>query len=625
MKNLKHLFTALLLLSATMAFAEEVTINGIKYDVITKTKQAKVISGRNSSGDIVIPERIEYDGVMCDVADIDRFAFSGCSGLTSITIPNSVTGIWDGAFSDCTGLTSITIPNSVTDIGMDAFYGCKGLTSVTIPNSVTYIGNSVFRNCTGLTSITVSEGNTFYDSRDNCNAIIETETNTLVAGCKNTEIPNSVTGIGDGAFSDCTGLTSISIPNSVTTIRISAFRCSGLTSITIPNSITRIDRGAFYGCSELANITVSEGNAVYDSRDNCNAIIETETNTLVAGCKNTIIPNSVTTIGNSAFSDCTGLTSISIPNSVTNIGMDAFYGCKGLTSIEIPNSVTSIGGAAFCDCIGLTSITIPNSVTSIGFYAFSYCSGLTNVTIGSGVNSIYLEAFSNCENLTDVYCLATTVPNTELDAFYESYPEYMTLHVPAEAINEYKATAPWSSFGTIVAFDGEEIEPEVPEVPEIKVCATPTISYSNGKLSVECETEGAEFVTDVTCGDIRRFYDSEINFSATYNITVYATATGYENSETVNATLCWIENGNIDNETNVINVPATALFITSRNGELSINCALDGESVEVYTTGGALVGTTTIENGNATIQTGLSKGSMAIVKIGDKSVKVIVD
>lgn len=162
-------------------------------------------------------------------------------------------------------------------------------------------------------------------------------------------------------------------------------------------------------------------------------------------------------------------------------------------------------------------------------------------------------------------------------------------------------------------------------IPETPKCATPALSYNNGKLVIYCETEGAEFVTDVTCGDIQRFYDSEINFSATYNISVYAIATGYKNSETVNAALCWIENGNIDNETNVINIPATAVFITSRNGELSINCALDGESVEVYTTGGALVGTTTIANGNATIQTALSKGSKAIVKIGDKSVKVIVD
>ena len=243
---------------------------------------------------------------------------------------------------------------------------------------------------------------------------------------KTVDIGNGVTSIGNYAFRDCSHLTSVTIPNSVTSIgRYAFYRCSGLTSVTIPNSVTSIGNYAFDGCSGLTSIIVESGNTVYDSRENCNAIIKTSTNELVTGCKNTVIPNSVTSIGLGAFDGCYGLTSINIPNSVTSIGNGTFNGCTGLTSVTIPNSVKSIGIDAFMGCSGLTSVIIPNSVTSIGDCAFYDCSGLTSVT-----------------------CLAENVPTTSSNAF-SSYFQNATLLVPAGSVAAYQAAAPWNGFGQI--------------------------------------------------------------------------------------------------------------------------------------------------------------------------------
>ena len=327
------------------------------------------------------------------VTSIGWGAFYGCSGLTSVTIPDSVTSIGEWAFSDCSGLTSVTIPDSVTSIGERAFHGCSGLTSVTIGNGVTSIGDRAFKDCSSLTSVIWNA--------ENC-----TSAGSIFSDClklTNVTIGENVKTIPNYAFYGCSGLTSVTIGNSVTSIGNKAFSgCSSLTSVTIPDSVISIGEYAFYDCSGLESLTVSSDNTKYHSSKNC--LIETESRKLILGCNNSVIPTdgSVTSIGEWAFRGCSSLKSVTIPDSVTSIGNEAFRGCSGLTSITIPDSVTSIGYYAFYDCSGLTSVTIGNSVTSIDNYAFYGCSGLTSVTIGNSVTSIGKYAFRGCSGLTSI-------------------------------------------------------------------------------------------------------------------------------------------------------------------------------------------------------------------------------
>ena len=476
-----------------------------------------VVYGRDyCNGDIVIPEKVEYEGVEYTVTNIG--GFWGCS-LNSITIPKSVTTIVVDAFASgssiqkvivediaawcniffeqasnplsCSGhlysdenteIKDLIIPNSVTSIANYAFRGCSGLTSVTIPNSVTSIGNYAFVGCSSLTSIVVESGNSVYDSRDNCNAIIETNTNTLITGCQNTVIPNSVTSIGELAFLNCNSLTSVTIPNSVTSIRRGAFQnCSGLTSVSIGNSVTSIGERAFYGCSNLTSVT---------------------------------IPNSVTSIGDYAFYGCSGLTSVTIPNSVTSIGDYAFYGCSGLTSVTIGNSVTSIGKNAFSSCSGLTSVhitdldawcnisfgnyyanpllyahhlflngeevkdlVIPNSVTSIGNFAFYGCSGLTSVTIPNSVTSIGNGAFSGCSGLTEVVSLIEEPFGINKNVWSSVRTSKTPLYVPAGTKEKYEAAEGWNVFTNIIEMGIAPSEGE-------------DINYGGGEISGETNLNG---------------------------------------------------------------------------------------------------------------------------------------
>lgn len=357
---------------------------------------------------ITIPETVTCGEYSYTVTEIGVFSFGECVNLQSVTIPSSVTSIGEYAFCDCYYLNSVNIPEGVVSLEYGTFAGCYSLTSISIPSSTTTIHPGAFQYA-GLTTITVDSKNPIYDSRNQCNAIIETQSNTLYIGCQNSTIPYGVTTIGEGAFSDCWGLTSITFPETVTTIGEGAFYgCESLTSISIPKSVTSIDFEAFMKCSALTSITVDANNPKYDSRDQCNAIIETLAETLITGCKNTTIPDGVTTIGYSAFASCFDLNSIDIPSSVTTIKNSAFYNCTNLTSITISNSVTSIGDYAFSGC-GKLSLVVSKATTppTLGNNAFYNISSDAVLNVLSSAKTEYESSdwnqyFSVINSLNDI-------------------------------------------------------------------------------------------------------------------------------------------------------------------------------------------------------------------------------
>lgn len=526
------------LIGMTNLNAQEFTVGDLNYrindDGVSVTVTGHVY-GYGATGELIIPESVDYLENTYDVTIIGEYAFAGCSGLTgSLTIPNSVTNIGEYAFSQCGFDGTITlpdsvfeiktqafegcqfigdliIPNSVTTIGDFAFAYCFGFTgSLIIPESVTYIGDSAFEYCYGfygtltipssvnhiganpfnnmwgIYEINVESGNTVYDSRDNCNAIIETNTNKLISGCNNTVIPNSIVCIGIAAFAGCTWFgyyRDPNIPNTVTIIEALAFQdcgslnilefpssliyignnafenCLAMTSVNLPNTVTYIGEGAFRGCyyitfvnipSSVENIgknpfalcpsieviTVDENNAFYNSRDNCNAIIKTSTNELISGCKNTVIPNDIVSIGDSAFEYCRERTG---------------------------------------------DLIIPNTVISIGYYAFDGCSNLGGkLIIGNSVNSIGAGAFDYCVNITDITILATTPP--EISEYWNPFDgiNCTTLTVPCGCIPAYQSSN-WSQYFTTFIEDCSDTE----ELDENLASVYP--NPTNGLIKIEAE------------------------------------------------------------------------------------------------------------------------------------------
>lgn len=339
---------------------------------------------------------------------IEDKAFEGCTDLNSVVILDSVTEIGMEAFVGCSNLKKVIVPSSVTTIGQGAFWGCENLTEIVIPKSVSKIEPSIFGGCARLKSIVVDQGNKTYDSRDNCNAIVETATNCLVASCTKTTIPTSVTEIGPAAFHKCSSLTEISIPSHMTKIGSDAFsQCENLKKVTIPNSVTEIGEYAFCACESLGSVTIP---------DSVSKIAE-GTFYQCSGLTSITLPNSIKEIGTGAFSECSSLSSITIPDSVTEIEDQTFFKCTSLTDITLPSSVKTIGNGAFA-ITSLRTITIPDSVVKIDKNAFAVCYQLKSISLPDSVTEIGENAFKSAKALKTIQ-----VPKGKEDKFKKLLPE----------------------------------------------------------------------------------------------------------------------------------------------------------------------------------------------------------
>lgn len=544
---MKKILFAILMFIPLMASAYDVEVDGIYYDLIAKGHLAKVTRNPDVryTGDIVIPESFEYDGVTYTVVSIANSAFI------------------------MENITSVVIPNTVTTIEHAAFYHCERLRTITMGSGIQSISNQVFENCYNIESVYISD---------------------LAAWCK---IEFSTYGGSNplnnsDLYLNGEKITDLIIPSDVNSISENAFAyCSSFKSVTIPQSVTSMGRFVFRGCQNLTSATFENG---------------------------------VTFVGTRIFDGCDKLKTVNLANTITLIGEGAFWWCKSLESIDLPTGLRTIDESAFMYCSSLTELRIPKKVGSIGKNAFYECDGLKTIIIEENENlwSIGEGAFEKCKELSDVFCYTNHVPGTNENAFRESYIEYATLHVKSNLINDFKEYTPWKNFGSILAITGEN--------PENPKCATPIINYVDGKILFSSETEGAQYVATISDTDIATHYSNEISLSVTYVVNVYATAIGHDNSDIATATLCWLDaEPKTEGMTNdIATARGNAILIQSNNGTINIAGVTDGTDIAVYSSAGMMVGSAKASCSSTSVPTGLRNGEIAIVKIGNKSVKVVM-
>lgn len=600
----KHFLLLLMMLLPLVASAYDIAVpNGdgvtIYYNYINDGLELEVtylnkIYDQNRTtytGSITIPKEVTYMNRTRKVTSIGDAAFAGCEDLNSLSIPNSINSIGKHAFYSC-AFTKFVIPENVSSIGSGAFHYCTQMTDVTIPSSVTEIGGGAFYGCSGLTGVHISSIEDWCKIRFDMGYVGTNPTlyahHLYINGSEVTDviIPNSITSINDGIFEGCSEIASVTIPDGVTSIGKYSFDgCKKLTSITLPSGVVSIGNCAFQECSNLESIN---------------------------------LPQKITTIGYSAFSGCEALKSIVIPDGVTDIMDATFYHCVNLASVILPNSLTSLGTQAFGDCSSLESIIIPRNVTNISQFAFQNCSSLTSINLPKNLVEIGMNAFQNVNLMTITSLIEEPFPikwnmNDNIHVFSDNTIMNATLYVPKGTINKYKETEGWKDFVFIEEMKGEQ-------------CKIPTISYENGKLTFNTETDGAICHYSISDDDIKTGRGNEVQLNATYTISVYATKEGCENSDLVTATLCWIDKepqteGITDG---VSQISSRAVLIQSEGGIISLQGVDDGTQVSAYTADGVLAGSAISRNGGALLNTNFRPGTTAIVKVGEKSIKVVI-
>lgn len=683
-------------------------INGVWY-ILDISGNVAVVSypaeGAAYSGEIVIPEKVEYDywgdGSPIQhftVREIEAQAFASCKNLT-VHLPKTITRIVPSAFSGCTNVTidaadiaswcgimfsapeshgqlspttkdvlfkyverftiggeevvNLKIPEGVNTVSDDAFNGYSGLQSVEFASSVKTIGTGSFANCKNLKTVNViGKG-------------IESISNSAFKECgRLTDFtwPESLVSVGDSAFKNCSSLKSANL-SSLSVISKYAFcGCSSL-NVKLPERCEQIGEYAFYGNTGIKTLDlfVERGIGRY-AFAKCTGITQVS-----VGYNQIPYPNDC------AFEDCTGLKSVVFQAGTRDVCQKAFSGCTALSSVEIPEGVTTIQYGAFNGCSSLTEITIPGSVvylydactncenlksvnvksleswmgmetndfslaggrklmangklvTSVELPAeikpwFKNYEYLESITIPAGTAAIFYDAFNGCDNISRIYCYAETPPRLSDYAFSDNCIKLATVYVPAHLVEAYKQDELNPSYVTLTRLTWAvfRIEP-LPDTGQ--KCATPTIKYENGKLSFGCDTEGAKFVSLITNADVGSREDAEIDLTATYNISVYATAKDHINSDLVRATLCWIATEpQVEIIDDVAEVKALPVLVEYSGGMVTVRCQQDGQNVVVYSLDGVTLGSAVSKNGVASVMIGRHR-EMLLVKVGSQTIKI---
>ena len=503
------LTTIATLLCSLTASAHDFEVGGIYYNIASSTDLTVEVTYRGNysdsysneySGAVTIPSTVTYNGETYRVTSIGYSAFWDCSSLTAITIPEGVIEIGMSAFASCSSLSSFTIPESVTEIGVGAFCNCRSLTSIVIPGNVSGLYDHEFSGCTSLSSVTLPEGlrSIGYYTFAGCSSL------TSIA------IPKGMEWVSEGAFDGCSSLRSVHvgsledwcgisfgdswganplyyenvklyvngksldstivIPDGVTRIGDFVFQnCREITSVTIGKDVEEIGVGVFLGCENLTAITVDAGNAVYDSREGCNAVMHKESDAFIAGCATSTVPDGTTMIYPGAFAG-SSVTSVDLPSSVTIIHSAAFLYCRQLENITIPDGLVYIGESAFEECSSLKAITIPEGVEELLCYTFYGCTNLETLTIGSNVDCYDdSSVFEGCNNIKDLTVMGSLFPHIttdklttirlfspvplETEEFSNKTYRVCTVYVPNGSLARYQATDIWKNFWNIKEFD----------------------------------------------------------------------------------------------------------------------------------------------------------------------------
>lgn len=575
---------------------ETATIDGITY--LLDGGKASVMQQKGLTGDIVIPETVRYGGDDYTVTTVQSNAFKD-NQITSISLPNTVSVMGDACFESCSKLVSVTLPDGLTSLGGSSFSGCSKLESVDLPEGVTTLGSNCFYRCSSLTSVELPAGieelgyQCFYD----CTSL------------ETIALPGSLRTMGDNCFYGCSAIKTVTFGGSISTLPEKCFyRCTSLESIALPDGVKELGKNCFQGCSKLTSVTLPDG--VKSLGEFC--FYE------CTGLSSITLPNSITDMGFRCFSRCTSLVSVTLPEGITGLPNNCFENCSSLVSVNLPGSIVSLGSDCFYNCTSLTSVELPAGVQTLGGRCFYGCISLKSLLLPRSLRNISGRCFAGCSYLADVTCQWDTPAdvNADSDIFENIYTE-CRLHVPVGSTTAYMSIEPWSAFKYVIEADGQVVDPVR--------CATPTIAYADNSLTFGCATEGAEYHYTISASDaVEGAYsaDGKVALGAAYDITVYASAHGYLNSEEAKAVLCFIDATlntagiNLDERRGVV--------VSSHDGSITVSGLADGEQVALYSVGGMMLSAGKASAGSITLSAGRTDG-VVLVKIADRSIKVSVN